>query len=224
MLCAAVAHVGPVPLACWAVWDREQRTLAEHTLRRPRGVTVEPGRRRAWPTGRWRSTSSSPRATASRPSPRTATSTSGRASRAASGSPARARSPSRVHADRRRRDRRRVRRLPRAPHLMAVDAPASATAEDGAPVAWNFSSACTTRRRRRSAPCGSAASRTTRARSGSTALDGVTTPTASTSTSASEADARAARQPAAVRHRLRAAVRRLRGNAARAGRLRRATA
>jgi hypothetical protein len=44
MLCAAVAHVGPVPVAWWAIWDREQRTLADHTLRRPRGITVEPGR------------------------------------------------------------------------------------------------------------------------------------------------------------------------------------
>ena len=44
MLCAAVAHVGPLPLAWYAVWDREQRTLVDHTLRRPRGVTVESGR------------------------------------------------------------------------------------------------------------------------------------------------------------------------------------
>jgi hypothetical protein len=44
MLCAAVAHVGPLAVAWWAIWDREQRTLAEHTLRRPKGVTVEPGR------------------------------------------------------------------------------------------------------------------------------------------------------------------------------------
>src|SRR3954451_10919349 len=44
MLCAVVAHVGPVPLSWWAVWDREQRTLAEHTLRRGKAVTVEPGR------------------------------------------------------------------------------------------------------------------------------------------------------------------------------------
>src|SRR5215212_6414354 len=44
MLCAAVAHVGPLPVAWYAVWDREQRTLVDHTLRRPGGVTVEPGR------------------------------------------------------------------------------------------------------------------------------------------------------------------------------------
>src|SRR3954454_20051050 len=44
MLCAAVAHIGPVPLAWYAVWDREQRTLVDHTLRRPGGVAVEPGR------------------------------------------------------------------------------------------------------------------------------------------------------------------------------------
>jgi hypothetical protein len=44
MLCAAVAHIGPVPVAWWALWDREQRTLAEHTRRRPKGIVVEPGR------------------------------------------------------------------------------------------------------------------------------------------------------------------------------------
>jgi uncharacterized protein DUF2804 len=44
MLCAAVAHIGPVPLAWYAIWDREQRTLVDHTLRRPRNVVVEPGR------------------------------------------------------------------------------------------------------------------------------------------------------------------------------------
>jgi hypothetical protein len=44
MLCAAVAHVGPAVSAWWAVWDREARTLAEHTLRRARAVDVSPGR------------------------------------------------------------------------------------------------------------------------------------------------------------------------------------
>jgi hypothetical protein len=44
MLCAAVARVGPLPVAWYAVWDREQRTLVDHTLRRPGGVRVEPGR------------------------------------------------------------------------------------------------------------------------------------------------------------------------------------
>jgi hypothetical protein len=43
MLCVAVAHIGPVPLAWYAVWDRGQRTLVDHTLRRTRGVTVEAG-------------------------------------------------------------------------------------------------------------------------------------------------------------------------------------
>lgn len=33
MLCAAVARIGPLPLSWWAVWDREQRTLAERTGR-----------------------------------------------------------------------------------------------------------------------------------------------------------------------------------------------
>jgi len=33
LLCAAVAHIGPLPVSWWAVWDREQRTLAERTAR-----------------------------------------------------------------------------------------------------------------------------------------------------------------------------------------------
>ena len=33
MLCAATARIGVVPLSWWAVWDRGQRTLAEHTAR-----------------------------------------------------------------------------------------------------------------------------------------------------------------------------------------------
>jgi hypothetical protein len=44
LLCAAIAHVGPVPVAWWAVWDREQRTLAERTVRSRRRVTVERGK------------------------------------------------------------------------------------------------------------------------------------------------------------------------------------
>ena len=44
LLCAAIAHIGPVPVAWWAVWDREQRTLAERTVRSRRAVTVERGR------------------------------------------------------------------------------------------------------------------------------------------------------------------------------------
>jgi hypothetical protein len=31
LLCAAVSRIGPLPVSWWAVWDREQRTLAEHT-------------------------------------------------------------------------------------------------------------------------------------------------------------------------------------------------
>ena len=34
MLCAADAKIGPLRVSWWAVWDREQRTLAEHTARR----------------------------------------------------------------------------------------------------------------------------------------------------------------------------------------------
>lgn len=33
MLCAATARIGPLPISWWAVWDRGQRTLAEHTAR-----------------------------------------------------------------------------------------------------------------------------------------------------------------------------------------------
>jgi len=46
LLCAAVARIGPLPVAWWAVWDREQRTLAEHTLRgRSANVVVVEGGR-----------------------------------------------------------------------------------------------------------------------------------------------------------------------------------
>ena len=34
MLCAAVAHIGPLPVSWWAVWDRGSRTLVEHTVKR----------------------------------------------------------------------------------------------------------------------------------------------------------------------------------------------
>ena len=44
MVCAAAARIGPMPLGWWAVWDRRQRTLAEHTLRRPRALAVGAGR------------------------------------------------------------------------------------------------------------------------------------------------------------------------------------
>ena len=41
LLCAAVAHIGPVRVSWWAVWDREQRTLAENTARGRPVVTFE---------------------------------------------------------------------------------------------------------------------------------------------------------------------------------------
>jgi hypothetical protein len=44
MLCAAVARIGPVPLAWWAVWDRGSRTLAESTVRGKGPVRFEAGR------------------------------------------------------------------------------------------------------------------------------------------------------------------------------------
>ena len=43
LLCAGIAHVGPLPVAWWAVWDRAQRTLAERTTRTRGKVTLEPG-------------------------------------------------------------------------------------------------------------------------------------------------------------------------------------
>jgi hypothetical protein len=46
MLCAAVAHVGPLPVSWWAVWDRDARTLAEHTVRRSGPVRFEGSRMR----------------------------------------------------------------------------------------------------------------------------------------------------------------------------------
>jgi hypothetical protein len=44
MVCAAVAHVGPIPLSWWAIWDRDQRTLAERTSRGRPVVAFTPGR------------------------------------------------------------------------------------------------------------------------------------------------------------------------------------
>lgn len=44
MLCAAVAHVGPVPVAWWAVWDREARTLVERVAHRSSLVRLEGSR------------------------------------------------------------------------------------------------------------------------------------------------------------------------------------
>jgi hypothetical protein len=44
LLCAAVARIGPLPVSWWAVWDREQRTLAEHTARGKAVVHFERGR------------------------------------------------------------------------------------------------------------------------------------------------------------------------------------
>ena len=45
MLCVATAHIGPVPLAWWAVWDRGARTLVEHTVRGRGPVRWEAGGR-----------------------------------------------------------------------------------------------------------------------------------------------------------------------------------
>lgn len=44
MLCVATARIGVVPIAWWAVWDREARTLVESTHRGLGGVVVETGR------------------------------------------------------------------------------------------------------------------------------------------------------------------------------------
>jgi hypothetical protein len=41
MLCAAVAHIGPLAASWWAIWDRGTRTLAEHTVRSARAVRLE---------------------------------------------------------------------------------------------------------------------------------------------------------------------------------------
>ena len=41
MLCAASARIGPARISWWAVWDREQRTLAEHTVRGRGGVVLD---------------------------------------------------------------------------------------------------------------------------------------------------------------------------------------
>lgn len=43
MLCAATARIGVIPLSWWAVWDRGQRTLAEHTARGRPVVTFGEG-------------------------------------------------------------------------------------------------------------------------------------------------------------------------------------
>ncbi len=40
MVCVATARVGPGHVEWWAVWDRAQRTLAEHTTHRRGSVTV----------------------------------------------------------------------------------------------------------------------------------------------------------------------------------------
>lgn len=44
LLCAAAARIGPVRVSWWAVWDREQRTLAEHTSRGKPAVAFEADR------------------------------------------------------------------------------------------------------------------------------------------------------------------------------------
>jgi hypothetical protein len=44
MLCAAVARVGPVTAAWWAVWDRASGEFRERSLRRGGGLLVTPSR------------------------------------------------------------------------------------------------------------------------------------------------------------------------------------
>jgi hypothetical protein len=44
LLCAAIAHIGPVPVSWWAVWDRERRTLLERTVTGKTIATLGPGR------------------------------------------------------------------------------------------------------------------------------------------------------------------------------------
>ncbi len=51
LLCAAIAHVGPVPVAWYAVWDRAARTLAERTARRPGVVRLDGSRVRVRDAG-----------------------------------------------------------------------------------------------------------------------------------------------------------------------------
>jgi hypothetical protein len=46
LLCAAQAWIGPVPVSWWAVWDRDQRTLAERTVRSRSAVAIDAGRLR----------------------------------------------------------------------------------------------------------------------------------------------------------------------------------
>ena len=46
MLCVASARIGPLPVSWWAVWDREQRTLAENTVRGRSVVAYEEDRLR----------------------------------------------------------------------------------------------------------------------------------------------------------------------------------
>lgn len=49
LLCAASARIGGLPQSFWAVWDREQRALLEHTALRPGAVAVPDGALRAGP-------------------------------------------------------------------------------------------------------------------------------------------------------------------------------
>ena len=44
MLCAATARIGGLRVDWWAIWDRQQRTLAERTTRRGGAVEAEPAR------------------------------------------------------------------------------------------------------------------------------------------------------------------------------------
>jgi hypothetical protein len=44
MVCAAVARIGPVPVAWWAVWDRAAGRFVQRTRRSARGISVTPER------------------------------------------------------------------------------------------------------------------------------------------------------------------------------------
>ena len=169
MLCAAVAHIGPVPLAWWAVWDREQRTLRRaHASRRS-------GARDASTPGRGRASTTAPVAIdlARRGGrrrrdrlARTATQyiwTRKQGGVRVAGTVAR------------RRPRARGRRARRSSTRPPATTPADTAwrwsagvgaAADGAAVAWNLVDRRPRRGRRRpSAPSGSTASRTRSARS-----------------------------------------------------------
>ena len=113
MLCAAVARIGPATAAWWAVWDRAAQRFEQRSLRRAGGLRGDAvARARAGRDGaRGRR-----RARRSRSSRRTARSTSGRASAAACAVSGVVRGRE-VDAA---RARRRVGRLSRAAHGVAV--------------------------------------------------------------------------------------------------------